>query len=107
MSFSHNRDTEDDLLIWEDVSFSCSQGFSTISDNISQTSIAYVCDFDYAFIVIPDAIKHVMVGPLKLIVDGVEGFIVNNKLQRTDHNMLGAKSGGTTKAILTGNPSRS
>lgn len=78
MSFTRDHDTEEDLLVWEEVSFDCSQVFHTIIENTMKSSTC-VWDVEYAFIVIPRVVKHVMIGPLHIIVESEMLCIVEDR----------------------------
>lgn len=56
MSFSLNRDTEVDLAVWNEVSFTIFSVCEAIQANISVAFLACVCDVNFGYIVILSAL---------------------------------------------------
>lgn len=67
MSFSRNCDTQNDLAIWNKVSFPIFVMFETIRANISVVSMACVHDVNFGYIVIARVLCRCMLGPLRIV----------------------------------------
>lgn len=67
MSFLQNRDIEDDLAIWREVSFEISTVLEVVQANVSIVSTTCVRDVNFGFIVILGVLRCHMLGTLCIV----------------------------------------
>lgn len=67
MSFAQPEIDDDELAVWQEVSFSYSDVFAVILQNVGNENPSCVWDINFGFFIIPGEVKRLMISLLRIV----------------------------------------